>query len=430
MTRDHTGDNSSRRAMASPCAPRLGGIFKKSLLAVQVVVGLSTAMANPVADWNELFTGCIAKECHSPALASRNLATFHLAIASAMESTRGGAEEKSVLAAAAAASSVGTMLFSGQAAKFRSLLPERAWSAEEVELTEIGKKAAAAAMELRRGDSTSTTVNYHTSGEPGEWQRTCSRPPELPHWPNVHPLIIENTHAFLPPPPPSLVSPEYAKALREVQTCGAADSIERTPEQTMIAKFWSDFSYTSTPPGHWNEVARFLVRKNQMDAFQASRLFAALNVAMADVSIVCWDAKYHYNFWRPVTAIHGADADGNPSTHGYAEWKPLLKTPPHPEYVSGHAAFSGAAAKVMKAFYPEANRFSVKSETVPGVTREYDSFDACASEIVESRVYGGIHFRFSGERGLALGRDVAGVVLQRLDSKKVSEIVQSNQIHP
>jgi membrane-associated phospholipid phosphatase len=227
----------------------------------------------------------------------------------------------------------------------------------------------------------------------------------------------------MPPAPPALDSPEYAKALREVQTYGAIDSIERTPEQTMLAKFWSDFSYTSTPPGHWNEVARFLSQEHDLAPLKSAQLFAALNLAMADVAVVCWNAKYSYNFWRPVTAIHHADEDGNPATHAYAQWKPLLKTPPHPEYVSGHAAFSGAAATVMNAFFPAGTHFSVTSETVRDVVRTYDSFDACAREIAESRVYGGIHYRFSGENGLALGRTTAELALQSIGNKKISQII-------
>lgn len=225
-------------------------------------------------------------------------------------------------------------------------------------------------------------------------------------------------------------SPAYAQALREVQTYGAKESIARSKEQTMLAKFWSDFSYTSTPPGHWNEVARFLARERGMGIAESSRLFAALNVAMADVSIACWEAKYHYNFWRPLTAIHGADNDDNPETHAYAEWKPLLRTPPHPDYVSGHASFSGAAARVMKEFFGEGTEFRVTSETVPDVERIYTSFEGCAKEIAESRVFGGIHYRFSGEAGLAMGRAVADSVLQSLGSRQISQIIHQEEPIP
>jgi len=395
----------------------------KLLSALCVVACMPVLEANPVADWNALFTKCIAAEVQSPALAARNLATFHLAIASAIEATQGRSESDQLLAGASAARSTGQMLFFGESARFDAILSSKAPNPKKAELVEIGRAAASAAMELRRGDSAATTQNYSTSFQPGQWQRTCSRPPELPHWRNVRPFLLKDAKAFMPPAPPALDSPEYAKALREVQTYGAIDSIERTPEQTMLAKFWSDFSYTSTPPGHWNQVARFLSEEHHLDPLQSAQLFAALNLAMADVAVVCWNAKYSYNFWRPVTAIQHADEDGNPATHAYAQWEPLLKTPPHPEYVSGHAAFSGAAATVMNAFFPIGTRFSVTSETVRDVVRTYDSFDACAREIAESRVYGGIHYRFSGENGLLLGRTTAELALQSIGNKKISQII-------
>ena len=384
---------------------------------------LVMAAPNPVADWNALFTKCIAAESQTPALASRNLATYHFAIASAIESTQDRSEQDQLLAGASAAMATGQMLFSGEGAKFNSLLPAGSLTKKQSDLVQIGRKAADSAMALRRGDSTTTTQNYSTSFQPGQWERTCSRPPELPHWRNVRPFLLQDAKSFLPPAPPPLDSPEYAKALREVQTYGAIGSIERTPEQTMLAKFWSDFSYTSTPPGHWNEIARFLSAEENLDLLKSARLFAALNLAMADVSIVCWNAKYGYNFWRPVTAIHRADEDGNAATHANPEWRPLLKTPPHPEYVSGHAAFSGAAATVLNAFFPEGTRFSVTSETVPNVLRTYESFDACAQEIAESRVHGGIHYRFSGENGLLLGQTAAALVLHSIGSQNISQLI-------
>jgi membrane-associated phospholipid phosphatase len=384
---------------------------------------LVLAAPNPVADWNQLITSCIGKECQTPALASRNLATYHLAIASAIESTQGRSEEDQLLAGAAAAHAVGKTLFSGEASRFDSLVTDATIDSEKSKLQEIGRASASSALAIREGDSSTTTQNYSTSFQPGQWERTCSRPPELPHWQNVRPFFLKDAKSFLPPAPPALDSPEYAKALREVQTYGARNSIERTPEQTMLAKFWSDFSYTSTPPGHWNEVARFLSAEHTLSPLKSARLFAALNLAMADVSIVCWNAKYCYNLWRPVTAIHRADEDGNAATHANPEWRPLLKTPPHPEYVSGHAAFSGAAATVLNAFFPEGTRFSVTSETVPNVVRTYESFDACAREIAESRVHGGIHYRFSGENGLLLGQTTAALVLHSIGSQNISQLI-------
>lgn len=389
-----------------------------------------SAESNPVADWNGLLTQCIAKECQTPALASRNLATFHLAVASAIELAQGRPEKDKLLAGAAAAASVGKLLFAGEGARFNALLPQGRLSGTESVLVELGRRAAAEAMNLRRGDNETTTINYATSFQPGQWRRACARPPELPHWRKVKPLVLQDPRHFLPGPPPALDSAEYTAAVHEVQSLGSVDSAARTSEQTMLAKFWSDFSYTSTPPGHWNEVARFLVRRLGWDAEQSARLFAALNVAMADVSIVCWKAKYEYNFWRPVSAIRQAEEDGNPATHSYAEWKPLLTTPPHPDYVSGHAAFSAAAARVMGEFFGEGTEFRVRSETVPGVERTYTSFEECAREIAESRIFGGIHYRFSGEAGLAMGRAAAEAVLQSLQAKNFALLAEQSDPRP
>ena len=132
-------------------------------------------------------------------------------------------------------------------------------------------------------------------------------------------------------------------------------------------------------------------------------------IAMADAGIACWDTKYHYESWRPIQAIRGADLDGNPETESDQNWNSLLEAPPHPEYVSGHGAFSGAGAKIMELFFDasEGYAFSVTSSSLPSVTRYFESFDECAEEICRSRLYGGIHFRYSNDRGRQLGEQVA-----------------------
>ena len=143
-----------------------------------------------------------------------------------------------------------------------------------------------------------------------------------------------------------------------------------------------------------------------------------LDVALADTCIVIWDSKYHYNFWRPVTAIQRADEDGNEATTADKSWEPLLRTPPHPEYVSGHSGISGAAATVLEHFFvKEGLRFEVESDDVKDVKRVFTSFAACAEEVALSRVYGGIHYPSSGREGLQIGRRVAAVVIRDFDQK-------------
>src|SRR5262249_16655740 len=144
----------------------------------------------------------------------------------------------------------------------------------------------------------------------------------------------------------------------------------------------SDFSYTVTPPGHWNQIAQNVATNLGLSLAQNARLFALLNIAMADAGIASWDAKYEYNFWRPVTAIQQADVDGNPDTEADPNWLPLLTTPSFPEYMSGHSTFSGAASTVLAQFLGSNNvPFTVGSDALPGVTRSYSNLSGAAEEI-------------------------------------------------
>jgi membrane-associated phospholipid phosphatase len=209
-----------------------------------------------------------------------------------------------------------------------------------------------------------------------------------------------------------LSSARYAADFNQVKSLGAVNSATRTAEQTEIARFWSDFSYTVTPPGHWNEIAREIAKQRNDSLVENARLFALLNVGLADAAIVAWDAKFHFNSWRPVTAIQEADRDNNPNTAADPGWEPLLSTPPFPEYISGHSAFSGVAAEILTQFTgSDATSFTVTSDTLPGVIRSFHSFAGAAEEIGMSRIYGGIHFLSADldgrAAGRALGRDIA-----------------------
>lgn len=208
-------------------------------------------------------------------------------------------------------------------------------------------------------------------------------------------------------------STNYAVDVNQVKSLGALNSTTRSNEQTLVARFWSDFNYTVTPPGHWNQIAQNVATNRPLSLEQNARLFALLNLALADAAIAVWDAKYAYNFWRPVTAIREADRDGNPETVAAPEWLPLLNTPSFPEYPSGHSAFSGAAATVLARFCgTDSISFTVGSDTRPGVFRSYRSFSSAADEIGMSRIYGGIHFLSADLDGLEVGRRV-GAYVQR-----------------
>ena len=191
---------------------------------------------------------------------------------------------------------------------------------------------------------------------------------------------------------------------------GGKSSHDRTSDQTQAAYFWSDFSGTVTPPGHWTQITLALAASNRLVLSDKVRLFALVHVALADAAIACWDAKYFYDSWRPVTAINalkvGARSDGSDSA-----WEPLLPTPAHPEYVSGHSAFSGAAAEVLRRWFGRDDLpFDVESDTVPDVRRHFPTLTAAAREIGMSRIWGGIHFRSADIDGAELGRQVGAWV--------------------
>jgi membrane-associated phospholipid phosphatase len=213
-----------------------------------------------------------------------------------------------------------------------------------------------------------------------------------------------------------LTSRQYAAEVNQVRALGRLDSTVRTSEQTEIALFWGYGPGSSTPPGHWNQIVQTIARRQGNSLAQNARLFALLNLAMADAAIVSWDCKYVYQLWRPITAVQLADMDGNPRTAGDSSWLPLLATPPFPEYTSGHSTFSGAAAMVLAVFYARDRvPFEAVSDDLPGVTRSYDGFWEAALESGMSRIYGGIHFMSGNVQGLLGGaRTGAYVARNRL----------------
>ncbi len=407
----------------------LRAMFLQSLAGLAVGAALPAAVADVVTDWNRALLETTRVECTAPPLAARHLAMVHAAIYDAVNSVRrthqpyrwrldAPAEASAEAAAVGAAHEVAVGVCPGRRAYFDVLLqkslatmPHKGGSAPGIA---FGRRVGQLMLEWRSNDGASTTMAYIPHREPGQWLRTAPffRPPELTHWVGLTPFAMTNRGQFRPSGPPALTDERFAADFAEVKSLGALHSAVRTVEQTEIARFWSDFSFTVTPPGHWNQIAEDVARQRKLNLAETARLFAVLNVALADAAIVAWDAKYHYNFWRPITAIHEAGHDSNPGTVGDPDWRPLLTTPAFPEYVSGHSAFSGAAAEVLAAFTgSDQATFTVSSDTLPGVTRTFHSFRGAAEEIGMSRIYGGIHYGSSNRDGLAAGRALAAFVV-------------------
>jgi len=239
-----------------------------------------------------------------------------------------------------------------------------------------------------------------------------------PQFASMTPWVLRRASQFRLPPPLALASAEYATDYNEVKTMGAFDGSPRSADQSELALFW-----TGSTPLFWNRIASQIATGRSRSLLQNAHLFALLDVSMADAGIACWDGKYRYVFWRPITAIRGGDADGNAGTDPDPTWIPWLDffpsgTPAHPEYPSGHSTVSGSAAAVLAAEFGNDTPFTVTSEARPG-TRAFPSFSAAVAEIADARVFGGIHFRTSCVRGNLLGQAVAGYVsthaMRRLD---------------
>jgi len=298
---------------------------------------------------------------------------------------------------------------------------------------ELGKKVGDAILERRANDGSNAASNYRVGNDPGDWNRTApdSLPPMLPQWQNLMPFAIPRSNSFRPAQPPALGSDQYAQAVDEVFRLGRLDSSARTAEQTEIALFWADGGGTATPPGHWNRIATDVINQQKLSIIESARTMALLNIALADAAIVSWDAKYHYDLWRPIDAIRKADADNNPATIADPFWFPLLKTPPFPTYTSGHSTFSGAASAVLTSLFGSNYAFSSTTDGLTGlaqrplaesmiVTRHFSSFTEAAEEAGSSRIFGGIHFNFDNQAGLETGKNVGDFVVDKLLKRKIS----------
>ena len=277
--------------------------------------------------------------------------------------------------------------------------------------TSVGQKI----LNSRANDGSNAVVNYTPGTAPGDWQPTPPKfaPAQTPQWGLVTPFALKSGSQFRPPPPPALTSAAYTAAFNETKDFGLVNSTVRTPAETEVARFWEGKAGTPGLPGYWNEIAQSAAESRGNTLDQNARLFAELNVAVADAVIGHFDAKYTYNRWRPITAIQLAGETGNPDTVADPNWQPLLNTPPNPSYVSGHGVVSGAASTVLTHFFRTDNvSFSLTSDDLQGVTHSFTSFSAAAAEAENSVVWGGIHFRFDVTAGQALGQSVAQYVNQ------------------
>lgn len=273
-----------------------------------------------------------------------------------------------------------------------------------------GEKIALDIISSRDKDSIHMSQTPASTQAPAEkWRPTAPyfEDPLLLHWPDITPMSTDDISIFRLAPPNSMNSDAFKADMQEVQSIGGADSTKRTAEQTEIALYWADGKGTVSPPGTWNLIALDLIKRHNLPPKAAVTLLAKLNITLFDTSLAVWDTKYHYDYWRPVDAIHYFTDDD--------EWISLIEAPNFPEYASGHSAFSSAAATVLEATFDDTS-FTHTPIHLPEITRSFSSASDAANEAALSRVYGGIHYRQGSTEGLAQGRSVAAHVLEYYSS--------------
>jgi hypothetical protein len=290
----------------------------------------------------------------------------------------------------------------------------------------IGQAVAAQLLALRANDGANLTPPPYIPGtQPGDYQLTPpnSAPADFTQWPQVSPFALSRANQFRPGFPPTLTSSEYTHAFNEVKEIGFINSTSRTTEQTQIGMFWN-----GNIQDLWNEIAQTAALSHHLDLENSARLFALLNITLADTTIAFFEAKYTYNFWRPVTAIRAATTDGNPETDPDPTWLPLgTKTAPDPSYPGAHSAISKAGATVLSSYFGDRFSFDISSESLTGVTRHFTSFSAAAEEAGLSRIYAGQHFRTDHVAGKNLGKRVAEFVDRSIGAPADEGRVQNSE---
>jgi hypothetical protein len=392
-------------------------LFIAYIAAINLASGIAFSVrADVVTDWNNAALDAIRAGRTAPPIASRSLAILHVSIYDAVNGIArtharylvppvapGSASREA--AASAAAHKALVNLFPANASSFDALhaailatIPDGPHKRAGIIW---GEFVANVILAVRAHDGSNAVVPPPSGSGPGVWVPTppAFLPYLLPQWGFVTPFGMSSSSQFRPPGPPSLDSQQYAADYEEVKQLGAAVGSTRTEDQTEIALFWADGSGTETPPGHWNSIAQIIAAAQGNTLEENSRLFALLNIAMADAAICAWDAKYTFDFWRPVTAIAFAEPQLN--------WMSFIVTPPFPDYTSGHSTFSAAAATVIPSFFgTEDLPFTTGSDFLPGVFRSFSTCLDAAEEAAVSRIYGGIHFRTASQDGLQAGTSI------------------------
>jgi PAP2 superfamily protein len=396
-----------------------------AVAALLVLVWSGPARADVVLDWNGLAAQVIVGPGGAnkvPPLGLVDLAIVHTAIYDAVNAVEAfpfapyGVQPavttpaSAEAAAARAGRDVLLALYPSRSADIEALYASSLAAVPdgpaETNGIDVGQQAAAGILALRANDGRNAgTPIVEPPEAPGVWIRTPPGflAPQAPWAGSINPWTLNSSDQFRPEPPPELDSDTWVRDYNEVKALGPGTDSTRTAEQTDIARFWAD-----QPMLQWNRAWRGISTGAGLSVQDNARLFAMLATASSDSLIACWEAKYHYMFWRPVTAIRAGG--GNPELADDPSWLGLVPTPNHPEYPAAHGCFSGASVETLSYFFRTDDFTFTITSNFAGVTtpvRTYSSFSQALQEVADARIYGGMHYRSSTHKGAIVGKQVS-----------------------
>jgi membrane-associated phospholipid phosphatase len=417
------------KRMHSGVGKRTFGLY---MLMATLLFGPAVAKADPVLDWNVIAVDTAVANGQNPFAQARFAAIVQVAVFEAVNAITGdyrsylgsivaphGASANAAAVQAAyrvlstyfPAPASASTLDAARASSLASIPDGQA----KIDGIATGDAAAYALIALRANDG-SSPAQFKIPGPPvpGEWQATVSCPIVNGvasgiafQWQNITPFGIRSAKEFLLGPPPALGSNEYAKTYNEVMTVGSLDSTERPPDRSDVATYYA----ATSPTQAFNQAARQVAQEQRRSLSENARALALINMAISDSLVASFFNKYHYNFWRPETAIRAGDTDGNPKTDPDPNFLPFIVTPCFPSYPSNHGSAANAAAAVMRRLYGEAGHsMTLSNPAVPTILLQYSSFSQITNDISDARVYGGIHFRTDQDAGVLLGLAVGKAV--------------------
>ena len=392
------------------------------------VLFVQSAKADSVTQWNTFACELIGPPSFDTPTANRTAAIMHTAIYNAvnaitkkypasgsiLEAPSGASVDAAVAAAAYATLKPLVPLKQGDIeSKYQATLAMIPDGKSKTDGIAVGMKAASEILAARADDGYGALENYRPYTIPGVYVPTVI--PLVSHWPQRKPWVMTSASQFRPGPPPDLKSELWARDYNEVRAIGRNTNSRRTPEQTDIARFWE-----ATGPTIYHGVIRSVAEMPGREITRNARLLMAMTQAMDDAIIAVFDAKYHYNFWRPITAIRNGDIDGNDATERDPSWTPFINTPMHPEYPCAHCIVSGTVGTIIQAEIGDTPVpvLATNSPTAVNSKRTWMKIEDFMQEVSNGRIYDGVHYRTSAEVGTAMGRKIGAAAAAKYLSPK------------